>query len=130
MRNRRRRKGQAGATAAPLMYQRPPVPVRPELGAAELMGAASAWASAHPRQGVEALTAVFEGARIAQSDPRFEACKRAVKAAIGGDYQGSTAVQLAALFQAGGPRAITAAFHRASLTARYRQDLAEEAAAK
>ncbi|MHB8324794.1 MAG: hypothetical protein ACYDEA_03475 [Candidatus Dormibacteria bacterium] len=125
MSRRRGRHVQGAPTAAPL-----PEPVRPELGIADLLGASSAWASAHPRQAVEAVTAIFEGAGIAQGDPRFEACKRAVKAAISGEYRGPTAVRLAALFQAGGPRAITAAFHRASLTARYRQDLVDAAAAK
>ncbi|MHB8312378.1 MAG: hypothetical protein ACYDD0_03635 [Candidatus Dormibacteria bacterium] len=128
MSRHRRRKVRGAASAAPT--EPLPAPVRPELGIADLLGAASAWASAHPREAVEALTAVFEGARIAQSDPRLEACKQAVKAAIGGEYRGPTADRLAALFQAGGPRAITAAFHRASVTARYRQDLAEVAAAK
>ncbi|MHB8322984.1 MAG: hypothetical protein ACYDHB_00955 [Candidatus Dormibacteria bacterium] len=99
--------------------------MRPELGAADLLGAASAWAAIHPGEAVEALTAIFEGVGIPEADARFETCRRAVNAALGREYRG-----LAALRQAEGPKAVSEAFRRASLTARYRQDLAEVAAAK
>lgn len=129
--SRQGRRKVRGATSAASTEDLPlALPVRPELGIADLLGAASAWATSHPREGTVALVAIFDAARIPQRDPRFEACKAAVKSAMGRGYAGPTVVRLAALFEAEGPRAISSAFWRASATAQYRQDLAEVAAAK
>ncbi len=111
-RRKGRRQPRQVAQAEPL-----PVPVHPEFAVADLLGAASAWAAVHPMGAVGALAAIFEGTGIPEDDPRFEACKQALKAAIGGEFRGTTAMRLQALFEAGGPRAITAAFHRASMAA-------------
>ena len=124
-RRKGRRQPHQVAQAEPL-----PVPVHPEFAVADLLGAASAWAAIHPKEAAEALRRVFAAAGIPETDARYEACKRAVKKAIGGPYGGTTALRLAALFADGGPRAITSAFHRASVTARRRQDVAEMAAAR
>ncbi|MHB1525012.1 MAG: hypothetical protein ACYCZN_01810 [Candidatus Dormibacteria bacterium] len=87
-------------------------PVRPELKVAELLRASAAWAAIHPEDVVEALTVIFNRTGIPRRDRRFDACQKAVAAALGGEYR-----NLAEVCVAEGPGAVSAAFLRASLAA-------------
>ncbi|MHB1892649.1 MAG: hypothetical protein ACYCTZ_04010 [Candidatus Dormibacteria bacterium] len=85
-------------------------PGRPEVHVAELLRASAAWVAIHPEDALEALQLMFDRLEIPRSDPRFNACGDAVRAALGEGYR-----SLAELCLAEGPGAVSAAFQRAGM---------------
>jgi hypothetical protein len=86
--------------------------------ASDLLGAASAYASSHPRESPDALAAVLAAANVGLADPRRSAAERALAAALGSAYpDGPLTARLAELADIDGPRGVAATLRAASALA-------------